>query len=655
VGNDPNQIALSSDDQYLFVGADGDHTIQRIKCSTMAIEKSYTLPLDSVGAGRDMAAQIVPVPGSATKFVAVLWAQRSPSTDGVALFDDGGLINHLPYDYPNYTEVNGGVFASDPSVFYGMPFETFGASFFKVVTIDALGLHYTRPSPPYVGEANAGFRVFSDGTLLFTNNGQIYDPVTKSKVGSLALTSTAYIAFDNSNGKVLAITGSDKSPSDYQATGLSFYNKSNYTVINKLYFDAVRTGFEPMDMVRWGTDGLAFVTGSDFQINARKYVIVLRTSLISGSLSNTPSISSLTPSQARVNSAAVTLTLKGSGFTADSVVKWKQTTLTSTFVNSGELTAVVPAALLTSLGSATITVSNASTGGGTAVTTFVIVGAPHATLSGSSLSFGAVAVNSSSAAKDITISNAGSTALSISKWNVTGDFSQTNTCGSSLEVNGSCTVSVVFKPTAGGSRSGSISIDTDADNTPHSITLTGSGGEMNIETPGGSSATATVTAGQTASFSLSVASSGGFTGAVTLECAGTPLYGSCSVSPSSTNLIAGGSSAFSVNVKTTDAANVASLHTSSGILASFIFAAGMLFALPLRRRKLRLNAACSVLAIALALGGALGLASCGGGGSGGGGSPTPVTHTVAPGTYTLQVTASSGTIQKSLPVTLVVK
>jgi hypothetical protein len=60
----------------------------------------------------------------------------------------------------------------------------------------------------------------------------------------------------------------------------------------------------------------------------------------------------------------------------------------------------------------------------------------------------------------------------------TGDYSQTNNCGSSMAAGGSCTITVTFSPTAAGSRPGAITI-TDNNNavngSTQSVTLTGTG------------------------------------------------------------------------------------------------------------------------------------------------------------------------------------
>jgi hypothetical protein len=93
----------------------------------------------------------------------------------------------------------------------------------------------------------------------------------------------------------------------------------------------------------------------------------------------------------------------------------------------------------------------------------------------SSLSFGNVAVGSASGAQTVTVSNPGSTAASISSVSISGTFSQTNTCGSSIAAGGSCTVSVKFAPTVAGAASGTLSVASSAPGSPLTVALSGTG------------------------------------------------------------------------------------------------------------------------------------------------------------------------------------
>ncbi|MEY9962720.1 hypothetical protein ABIA33_000746 [Streptacidiphilus sp. MAP12-16] len=90
------------------------------------------------------------------------------------------------------------------------------------------------------------------------------------------------------------------------------------------------------------------------------------------------------------------------------------------------------------------------------------------------LSFAATVVGSSAAAQTVTVSNSGTTSATVSGVAVTGDFSQTNNC-STVAVGASCTVSVGFKPTTGGSRTGTLTVSSNANNTPTTVALAGSG------------------------------------------------------------------------------------------------------------------------------------------------------------------------------------
>src|SRR5207237_1057990 len=55
------------------------------------------------------------------------------------------------------------------------------------------------------------------------------------------------------------------------------------------------------------------------------------------------------------------------------------------------------------------------------------------------------------------------------------DFGQTNTCGSSVGVGASCTISVIFTPALAGARSASISVVDSAAGSPHTAALSGTG------------------------------------------------------------------------------------------------------------------------------------------------------------------------------------
>jgi hypothetical protein len=77
------------------------------------------------------------------------------------------------------------------------------------------------------------------------------------------------------------------------------------------------------------------------------------------------------------------------------------------------------------------------------------------------------------------LQNSGATALTINSVSITGsdphDFLLTNHCGSSLAAGGSCTMDIVFKPAAKGTRTASLVVTDNAKTSSLTSHLSGVG------------------------------------------------------------------------------------------------------------------------------------------------------------------------------------
>src|SRR5258706_215171 len=100
-------------------------------------------------------------------------------------------------------------------------------------------------------------------------------------------------------------------------------------------------------------------------------------------------------------------------------------------------------------------------------------------LSPTSVSFGNQQVGIASTAQVVTLTNTGNASLSITGIKIastkTADFSETNTCPSSLAANASCTISVTFKPTKTGNRSSTVKLTDNAAGSPQTVPVSGTG------------------------------------------------------------------------------------------------------------------------------------------------------------------------------------
>lgn len=103
------------------------------------------------------------------------------------------------------------------------------------------------------------------------------------------------------------------------------------------------------------------------------------------------------------------------------------------------------------------------------------VSVPLVTLSPLRLTFGNQQVGTTGNPQTLTLTNSGTATLDVTSIVASGDFVQTNTCGTSLVAGGICSINISFSPTALGARTGTIVITDNAPLTPQSITLSGTG------------------------------------------------------------------------------------------------------------------------------------------------------------------------------------
>jgi hypothetical protein len=375
----------------------------------------------------------------------------------------------------------------------------------------------------------------------------------------------------------------------------------------------------------------------------------------------TPSASSITTAQ------ALTVTVAVNG-TSGSPIPTGSVTLTSgaytseeTTLSSGSATIDVPAGSLAT-GTDTLTAtytpdSNSSSTydssmGTNSVTVMAsIATAPAVTLSPTNLTFASQVDGITSAAQTVTLTNSGTAALVITSIVASGDFAQTNTCGTSVTASASCTISVTFTPTAAGSRTGALAITDNASGSPQTVALSGGGETVSVTSS--STGLTIASAGGSATATISLSPQGGFTGTVNLTCAvsyqgqGTPNSPpTCSLSPSQAQVTGTSSASSTLTVSTTAVSATAALDRqwrgTGFALATLIF----LGVLPRRRWRGGLLAA--VLSL-IAIGGVIG---CSGSNGVGTNSTPPSPSGTTTGNYQVMVTATSGTATASTTIPL---
>jgi len=100
---------------------------------------------------------------------------------------------------------------------------------------------------------------------------------------------------------------------------------------------------------------------------------------------------------------------------------------------------------------------------------------PDATFSAASLAFYSQTLDTTGTPQSVTMANYGTTTLRISSIATSADYGETTNCGSTLASGASCTIDVTFTPTSTGLLNGTLSIIDGADNSPQSVSLSGTG------------------------------------------------------------------------------------------------------------------------------------------------------------------------------------
>lgn len=356
-----------------------------------------------------------------------------------------------------------------------------------------------------------------------------------------------------------------------------------------------------------------------------------------------PVLTTLSPNTTVAGSAAFTLTVNGSGFINGAVVNFNGVARVTTFGSATQLTAAILASDVTTAGTPPVTVTNPAPGGGTsnAVNFTVSAGNPLPTIT----TLAPTTAQSGGAAFLLTINGTNFIASSVANWKgsprVTTLVNSTQLTAAitatDLTTSGVSAITVV-NPTPGGGTSNSVNFTV----TDFSITPT--------------PATQTVTAGQSANYTLGTATVGGaFTGNVTFTNSALPVGVTATFNPAS---VAPGSSTV-LTLTTTSRSSLPLIRTPfnpgspvrplwliCGLLTALLVTLTLAkFARPSVRRRLIPIGAFAILLISAGY-----LSGCAGNGFpkiGAAGTPT--------GTFPVTVTATSGSVVHTTTVTLIVQ
>jgi hypothetical protein len=244
VGSEPVVVEASDDGQYLYVGLDGAQGVRRVALPGLTPGLQFSI-------GPFTVEELHVMPGApSTVAVSRRNASSSPSNVGLFIYDDGvarGLSGS------EHTGSNTFGWTADGTGMFGYNFETTEFGLRKI----SVGPEGAREVWVRGGLIDGFYtRIQVAGDQIYGGDGSVVDGDLRERIGSCSM--SGYLTVDRDLGRAFYWSGNTISVCDlgtYQSMG----------ELDVAVTDAPHPS-ERRNLVRWGTDGLAFSTGTTVYI-----------------------------------------------------------------------------------------------------------------------------------------------------------------------------------------------------------------------------------------------------------------------------------------------------------------------------------------------------------------------------------------------------
>lgn len=401
-GSEPDKLAISADNQFLYVALDGSSSIQRFTLPNLLPDINYSLgavPFFGPTFGWDL--QVAPsLPHTTAVSRGVFTTSPYSALAGLAVYDDGTsrpAMASTPgklYDSLQWAS-NTTIYANNAEV------STFD---FYALTANASGVTLAHDYPNVFSSFYMSIHYDPVTNRIYGDDGSIVDPTTGQLTGTFL--ASGLMVPDPSTNAAYFLGQTAFQFGTTNAT-IAAFDLTTLSPLSQIVIPNVQGN--PLHLIRWGSTGLAFNddAGRVYVINDNSFVAAssarpgvarsytspvqrtrafprvvrsskampnsgISTSAIvhprlaySAAPNPPPSITVLSPSAVAAGVNGLTLTVFGSNFLSLSSVLWNGSPLATEFVSSTELQAQVSSSDVIAGGSVAITVKTPSPGGGT--------------------------------------------------------------------------------------------------------------------------------------------------------------------------------------------------------------------------------------------------------------------------------------------------
>jgi hypothetical protein len=354
-GSEPNVLALSSDSKYLYVGLNGNGSVQRLVLPSFTQDIDVSLGTNGSGS-LNTALSMQVFPGDSHSFAVAEGAAGCCGSSGLYLYTDATqLPNYITY--PTITDI---LFANATTL-YG-----YYSGTVSQVAVNSSG---GTLGSQWSGLVNGNNIQYAAG-LVYGSGGQVLNPQTGLLVGTFDVSGggccpTEQLLPDSAINRLFVV---GQTPFFTNALGITSYNLSRFTPLAVTDLSQL-SGTTTFSFIPWGSSGLAFIVQTGCCGSTTNQVVLVKSPAMlltaSATKNPVPVAQSLSPASAIHGGWNFPLTVKGTGFVPGSQVTWNGTAVTTAYVSPTRLNVYVPAADIASSGTANIVVTNPAPGGGT--------------------------------------------------------------------------------------------------------------------------------------------------------------------------------------------------------------------------------------------------------------------------------------------------
>jgi hypothetical protein len=359
-GSEPTKLAVDATSKFLYVGLNGNGSIQRL--ALPAFTPDININLGKATNGAPSVAQAIAVSPASPQTIAVSATPSGCCSGGTLEFFTGTskLANSVIS-----TSMNQLIFANGTTL-YGYTPGTL-SQVAVTATGGTLGQAWT--------DVVNGSAISYSGGLIFGGNGQEFNPTTGLLLGTFNTGS----AFCCNNGGTQLIANSSLNRAFvlgqtpfFNSLGITSYSLSQFTPKAVSDLSELSPQFNSSTVskfIQWSTNGMAFILTGGCCGNTSSQVVLVQSPTLMLTVTRTasalPVTTLLNPATVSHGTGNFRLNVRGSGFVPGSTVFWNGKKLSASYVSATQMTAYVTKATIASPGIATITVKNPAPGGGT--------------------------------------------------------------------------------------------------------------------------------------------------------------------------------------------------------------------------------------------------------------------------------------------------